>query len=166
MELVEVAFVASFRRLGVPLQRVRKARDYYAQRFEVEYPFAELRLQTEGHHVLMELLQIEPDTKLRGLIVGDAHGQLAWQDVISDRFLEFDYEFDVAVKWHVAGRQSSIVIDPRVVFGAPSITGVPTWALRGRRIAGEAVSEIAEDFDLAETDVTEALAFEGVPLAA
>ena len=41
MELIEVAFVAFFRNVGVSLQRIRRAREYVAQTFNVEYPFVE-----------------------------------------------------------------------------------------------------------------------------
>src|SRR5205809_4281770 len=84
LQLIEVAFVATFRRLGVPLQRIRKARDYFVKRFDVEYPFAELKLKTEGHHVLMDMLQIEPDGQLNRLIVGDKDGQLAWENLVAE----------------------------------------------------------------------------------
>ena len=36
-QLIEVAVVAIFRKLNVSLQRVRKARQYLAQRFNAEY---------------------------------------------------------------------------------------------------------------------------------
>jgi len=166
LELIEVAFVSTFRQLGVSLQRIRKARDYFAQRFETEYPFAELEVKTDGHHVLMDLLNVEPDSEIRRLIIGDAHGQIAWRDVVAERFGEFDYEHDLALRWHLAGRQSPVEIDPRIIFGAPNIRGIPTWALRGRNVAGEPLREIAQDYGLDEADVREALAFEGVELAA
>lgn len=68
----------------------------------------------------------------------------------------------MALKWHVAGLDKPIIIDPRVSFGSPNVKGVPTWILKGRWEAGESVGEIAEDFDLSKDYVTEALAFEGI----
>lgn len=166
LQLVEVAFVATFRKLGVSLQRIRKARDYLSQTFSSEFPFAELRLQTEGRHVLLDLLQIEPDAQLDHLIVADASGQIAWQPLIGERFAEFDYEEGLALIWHVAGRGSPILIDPRISFGAPTIRGLPTWVLKGRRIAGESVKELQDDFVLSQEDILQALAFEGIRDAA
>jgi len=166
MQAVEVAFVATYRSLGVSLQRIRKARDYFAQRFEAEYPFAELRLKTDGHHVLMDFLEVEPDYEIERLIVGDAHGQLAWQPLVADRFAEFDYEHGLALRWHVAGRDSRILIDPRISFGAPTVRAIPTWVLKGRNLAGESIEEIALDFGLEIEEVKEALDFEGLAMAA
>jgi len=166
LQLVEVAFVATFRALGVSLQRIRKARDYLAQTFNSEHPFAEFRLQTEGRHVLLALQQIERDAQLGHLIVADASGQIGWQPLIAERFAEFDYEQGLALIWHVAGRASPVLIDPRISFGAPVVRGVPTWALKGRRIAGESVEELQADFRLEREEVLQALAFEGIKDAA
>lgn len=166
LELVEVAFVATFRRLGVSLETIREARSYLAQNFKSEYPFAEFRLQTEGKHVLMDLREVEREAEIGRLIVADEAGQIAWQGLIGDRFTEFDYEKELAIRWHVRGRHSPIVIDPRVSFGAPTVRGIPTWAIRGRVLAGESIEDIKEDFDLGEEEILEAVAFEGAERAA
>ena len=163
-QLVEVAFVSTFRRLGVSLQRLRKAHSYLAQAFNAEYPFANYRLVTEGVHVLMELQEVEQDRQLGQLIVTDENGQTAWREAIGKRFAEFDYESDVALIWHVRGRGSLVVIDPRVSFGAPMVKGVPTWVLKGRHSAGETPEEIAEDFGLTTAELRDGLRFEGVKL--
>lgn len=162
LQLIEIAFVATFRRLGISLQRIRRAREYAAQTFEAEFPFAQLRWKTEGMNLLLDLKTMEPESALDALIIANAAGQTAWTGLVSSRFLEFDYENGIALSWHVAGRESPILIDPRVSYGAPMIKGIPTWALRGRRLSGEPVEEIAEDFGLPEEDVVAALAFEGI----
>jgi len=152
--------------LGVSLQRIRRARDYLAQTLNSELPFAEFRLQTEGRHVLLALQQIERDAQLGRLIVADASGQIAWQPLIGERFAEFDYEEGLALIWHVAGRESPILIDPRVSFGAPTVRGIPTWALKGRWTAGESLEELQADFRLPREEVLQALEFEGIRDAA
>ena len=161
-QLVEVAFVATFRGLGVSLQRIRKARDYVAQVLKSEYPFADQSWLTEGHHVLLELRNIEGQAFVGHLVVADEHGQMGWQDLISDRFHQFDYEDGTALVWHLRGRDNPVSIDPRVSFGAPTVKGIPTWALKGRWDAGESILDMQEDFDLREDDVRQGLQFEGV----
>ena len=71
LQLIEIAFVATFRGLNVSLQRIRKAREYAAQTLNSEYPFIELRWKTEGHHMLLDLVDIDQDAELNRLIVAD-----------------------------------------------------------------------------------------------
>ena len=165
-QLIEVAFVATFRQLGVSLQKIRKAHEYARQTLEAEFPFAQLNWYTEGSNLLLRLKEFEPDHELDSLIIADSNGQTVWAPLVGDRFGEFEYENGIAIKWHVGGMQSPVLIDPRISFGAPMIKGVPTWVLKGRRRAGESASEIAQDFSLDEADVAAALAFEGIDLAA
>jgi uncharacterized protein (DUF433 family) len=166
LQLVEVAFVASFRQHGVPLQRIRKAREYVAKVFGAEFPFAEYRFKTEGFHVLMDAASVDPD--FSELIAADEAGQMAWEDVLLERFEQFDYEEDLAVRWHLRGRDVPILIDPRISFGAPILerTGIPTWVLKGRFEAGETLEEIEDDFEVPQRDIVYALEFERVKVAA
>ena len=166
LELVEVSFVATFRALGVSLQRIRKAREYAAQTLNSEFPFAEYRWLTEGEHMLLDLWKVEDDIDIKKLIFADASGQVAWQDMVGERFAEFDYEYGLAIVWHVAGRQSPVIIDPRISFGAPMVRGIATWTLKGRWNAGESVEDIEEDFGLTREEIKHALQFEGVQVAA
>jgi uncharacterized protein (DUF433 family) len=97
-------------------------------------------------------------------------GQFAWGQMMSIKFAEFDYEAlgqeMLALKWHPAGRDSKVVIDPRVSFGAPTVNGVPTWSLKGRYEAGESLEDIIEDFQISKDDALDALNFEGIQIAA
>ncbi len=166
LQLVEVAFVSTFRHIGVSLQRIRKAREYAAQRFNVEFPFAQYEFKTDGVHVLMDLAEEEPSFNF--LIAADEHGQTGWREVLLSRFDEFDYDHGLALTWHPRGRETPIVVDARVAFGAPIVagTGIPTWVLRGRIEAGETSAEIEEEFGIREPALRTALEFEGVRLAA
>lgn len=165
MQLIEVAVVAAFRKAGVPLKRVKAAREYLAQRLHSEFPFAEYSFKTDGKNLFMDYEQLEGDKGRGKLLRPDLGGQLAW-DTIIGRLDEFDYERKgIVVRWHVDGQGSPIIIDPRVAFGAPAVRGTPTWVLKGRWDAGETVDEIAEDFKLNQKEVAEALRFEQVELS-
>lgn len=152
------------------MKKLRNAREYVAQNFNSEYPFVDYRFKTEGYHLLLNFSQFEPDDNMNRLVVADSSGQLGWQEVIADKFAEFDYEEldgeNLALKWHPAGRQSRVVIDPRVSFGAPTIDGIPTWVLKGRWTAGESLQDIVEDFSISEAHIRDGLDFEGLELAA
>ena len=162
LQLVEVAFVAAFRNLGVSLQRIRRAREYAAQMFQAEFPFAQLEFRTEGTHLLLELQELEPDADLDQLIIADAHGQTGWKPMLNDLFSEFGYEDKLALTWHLRGRTKPMIIDPRISFGAPTVRGIPTWAIKGRYLAGEKIDEIKDDFNLTEDQVIQSLEFEGI----
>ena len=57
-------------------------------------------------------------------------------------------------------------IDPRISFGSPCVRGIPTWAMRGRKQAGESIEEISEDFGLEDNEVIAGVKFEGLELEA
>ncbi|MCY4528161.1 MAG: hypothetical protein OXD46_03905 [Chloroflexi bacterium] len=166
LDLIEVAFVATFRGLGVPLQRIRKARAYAAQVLNSEYPFAEYKWFTEGHHAMLDLRELEDDATIDSLVVGDAGGQITWEEIVGERFAQFDYEQDLALLWHVRGRNNPVRIDPRISFGAPTVGGIPTWVLGGRWRAGESIPDIQDDLGLSEEEISHGLDFEGIRLAA
>lgn len=162
LQLIEVAVVAKFRKAGVSLAKVRAAREYVSKQLEAEFPFAEYRFKTDGKELWMDYAQIEADMGDKKLLLASRGGQLAWSDVIG-RLQEFEYDHEgLAVRWHVAGRDQSIIIDPRIQFGAPSVEGVATWAFRGRWEAGEELDDISDDFGVSNSDVRAALRFEGV----
>ena len=164
MELVEVAFVAFFRKAGVPMNRIRQARAYVAANFESDYPFTEYRFKTEGMHLLMDYFPRENKSVSSRIIVADAAGQLAWDALLGEKFSQFDYELDLAVTWHPVGRGSSVRIDPRIAFGKPIAEGIPTWTIKARWVSGNSLEEIGEDFEVSQQAILDALRFEGVEL--
>jgi uncharacterized protein (DUF433 family) len=165
LQLVEVAVVASFRKAGVSLKKIKDAREYLAKQLEAEFPFASYSFKTDGKELWMDYAQFEADHGDKTLLAASKGGQLAWGDIIG-RLQEFDYENNcgLAIRWHVAGRDENVIIDPTIQFGSPSVEGVATWAFKGRWEAGESVDEIADDFGVANSDVVAALRFEGVDL--
>jgi uncharacterized protein (DUF433 family) len=162
LQLIEVAVVASFRKAGVSLKKIKTAREYLGKQLQAEHPFAEYRFKTDGKELWMDYAQFEAVSGDKTLLAASNNGQLAWTDIIG-KLQEFEYEDDgLAIKWHVAGVDQDIVIDPRVQFGAPAIDGVATWVFRGRWEAGEPLDEIADDFGVPNSAVLQALQFEGV----
>ncbi len=163
LQLIEVAVVSSFRKAGVSLKKIKAAREYLAKQLEAEFPFASYKFKTDGKELWMDYAQFEAAAGDKTLLAASKGGQLAWSDIIG-RLHEFDYENDhgLAIRWHVAGRDENVIIDPRIQFGAPSVEGVATWAFKGRWEAGEELDEIADDFGVANSDVLAALRFEGV----
>lgn len=164
MQLIEVAVVASFRKAGVTLKKIKSAREYLGKQLEVEHPFAQYSFKTDGKELWMDYAQLHAPSD-KTLLAASMGGQLAWTDIIG-RLQEFEYDENdgLAIKWHVAGADQSILIDPRIQFGAPAIDGVATWVFKGRWEAGEPIDEIADDFGVPNSAVIQALVFEGIQL--
>lgn len=135
-----------------------------AQKLGSEYPFAQHRFKTDGKDLWMELDEFVSGASKSKLIKINKGGQLAWADIVQAKFTEFEYQDDLAIQWHVGGEGSPVLIDPRVSFGAPMVSGVATWAIKGRWEAGESLQDIAEDFSIDESQVQHALQFEGVEI--
>ena len=143
------------------LQRVRKAYAYLRDTFDVKYPFAELKLKTDGAHVIKAI--DDPKWSAAPVLIADAHGQEAWGDLIAGRLEEFDYAASgLASRWWLKGRDRNIVIDPHSSFGVPTIasSGVATWAIAGRVKSGESIGSVAEDFEITDQEVEDAVEFE------
>lgn len=161
LQLIELAVVAAARKAGVGLPAIRRARDYCSKELNSEFPFAEHRFKTDGKELWLDFADIAGDSGSGKILGASKHGQLGWADIIG-RLHEFDYDrsFGLATRWHVAGRESHIIIDPRVSFGSPSINGIPTRLIKQRLDAGEPANYVADDFDMPEAHVIEAVRFE------
>jgi uncharacterized protein (DUF433 family) len=141
------------------LQEIRAARDFLQSNLGSKHPFAEYKFKRYGKSLFTELQGSVPYR----LFKANQAGQLAWEELVGPVLEGFDYEHQgIVIRWHVAGTGSPIIIDPRISFGAPCVSGTPTWIIRGRFDAGESDSDIAEDFRLNVAAVRAALKFEGV----
>ena len=163
LQLIELAVVAAARAAGVPLWAVRETREYMRREFDSEFPFAEYRFKTDGKKLWIDYIDLVGRKGRGKLLETSGKGQLAWTEIIG-RLKEFEYDrrLGLAVRWHVAGQRSPVVIDPRIRFGAPSVDGVPTRLIARRWSKGEDSEDIADDFDLPIVAVAAALRFEGV----
>lgn len=156
LQLIELAVVAACKKAGMKLEDIRVARAYYAAKFDTKHPFATLRLKTDGVDLAMDAGA--------DLLIGNKSGQIAWKSFIGEKFKEFEYEDGLAARWRVGGSGSSVLIDPRVRFGAPHVAGVPTWLLKERWESGEPKDEILSDLSIDKKDLRAALKFEGIDL--
>lgn len=162
LEMVEAAFVATMRKSGVSLDVIRDARDYLRTRWQSEFPFATYRFKTDGKNLLMDFDQLDAMSGEGKLLIPNKHGQLAWSKIVDFTFDQFEYEDDLAIRWHIKGPGTLVVIDPSVAFGAPSVRGVPTNTLADRYQGGDSIAELGDDFRLPIGEIREALKFEGI----
>jgi hypothetical protein len=55
LQFIEVGVVAAFRKLGVPLSRIRATREYIGIALKTEFPFAAYRFKTDGKSLFNQL---------------------------------------------------------------------------------------------------------------
>lgn len=166
LQLIEVGVVAAMRKSGLPLSRIRQAREYLSDEFNSHFPFAQYRFKTDGKSLFMSYDQIAGSKDKDKLLAVNENGQLAWNEILRQRLLEFEYDQDLGtvLTWKVDGLDSPIRVDPRIAFGAPQVDGIPTWILRERWHSGESLTDIADDYRLETQAVASALHFEGVEI--
>lgn len=143
------------------LSAIRDARNYVSRELGSEYPFAVHQFATDGKRLLWQGdWGDSPDS--RRWLSANKMGQAAWDEVIGRTLRSFEYEMDLAIRWHPEGEGSDVFIDPRIAFGAPNVNGVPTAIFKERWRSGEPIEETAEDFNVAVALVRNALRFEAI----
>ena len=161
LELIEVAFVATFKSLNVPMRDIRRVRDCLARVLESEYPFSARDFKSKGlPSILRESSGQLNAVDLRRIVVFEHRKYVAWNSIVKSRFSQFDYDYGMVVRWHLVGRRSRVAIDPRIAFGDPMVSGLATWVIKGRCEAGYSADEISAEYQIDEADVRDALDFE------
>jgi uncharacterized protein (DUF433 family) len=152
LQLAEIVVVSGFRHRGVALERLRRAHAFAKRNFNLDYPFASIKLRTDGTHILHEFEVREPGGRLLSL---DQRGQLALPGSVLEVLQSFDFEDEWAARWYPAGKDVPIVVDPRYAAGRPAIPGrsVTVDTLYERWQAGQAIEFIAREFRLRKNDV-------------
>ncbi len=152
VNLVEVGTLASFRKAGVSMQKVRRALDYVSRAMGIAHPLASGRILTDGVELFWEYQEKEgEDLHLLNVTRG---GQKAFRAVVLRYLRELEWGPDsYATRWWPgapAPGEGAIVVDPRRAFGAPVLagTGIRTEDVFLRFSAGESLRDLAEDYGL------------------
>jgi uncharacterized protein (DUF433 family) len=158
--LVEAGFLNAYREAGAPMQRVRAALDYCRSHLEIARPLLTERFRIDGRDLVLEFD--------RRLLNASASGQLIWPEAVDRWLREIDYDRLGPFQVWIAGREKSILVNPRVGFGYPVLAtcGVRTEEVLERFLADERPEEIAEDFGAKVEEVLEAIRWETTRLAA
>lgn len=147
--------VALRRRYHVPMRQILKAVEWLKETRGVGHPLAEIDLETDGREVFIR--------ELGHPVSASRKGQMGI-DVILSRYLkriERDPE-NLPIRFYPLTYETTpklIVMDPAVAFGRPVIKGtrITTPMVFERYSGGESLQAIADDYDLAVTDIEEAL---------
>ena len=164
LELIELALVAAFRNLDIPINLISALRRRAALHTESDYPFVSEWFKAMGCQVVHDYDLADNPSVMSAwksrLVTRDSNRKLVWTKSVAERFSDYDYEYEIAVRWRPAGCASSVAIDPRISFGGPTVSGVPTRILWERHKAGESLGDIADDFEIEKSAVLDALDFE------
>ena len=160
--LVEAHVLRALRtRHDVSMANVRSAIRYAERQLKVKRLLISADLQTSAGDIFLE--------KYGSLINLSKSGQLALKRILEaylERIERDEHELPLRlypfVYGHVGNGAKTIVIDPLVSFGRPTISqgGISTSAIVARIDAGETVEELADDYSLAESEVEAAIVYE------
>jgi len=158
LQLAEIVVVSRFRKRRVKLERLRRAHQFAREFLHIEYPFAWLKLKTDGAHVLGVFQDREPGETLLAL---DKFGQWTLPGEVIQALELFEYEEEFASRWYPIGRNVPIVIDPRFGAGKPTIPDrrLTIETIFKRWKAGQTISFIASDFKLSRSLVETTLQY-------
>jgi uncharacterized protein (DUF433 family) len=158
--LIEAGFLNAYRETGAPMQRVRSALDFCRSPLEIRRPLLTERFRIDGRDLVLQ--------HDRGLLNASASGQYIWPELVERWLREIDFDSLGPIQVWIAGRDKSILVNPRIGFGLPILAscGVRTEEVVSRFHAGDELRAIAEDLGAKEDEVLEAIRWETTPLAA
>jgi uncharacterized protein (DUF433 family) len=162
LELIEIVVVAQFRRGRRPIEldRLRRAHAFARERFGLPYPFASLSLREFGGHVLHDFDIADPHGPALALDLGGQWAIPGFVTRVLDS-VDFSPSDRMAERWFPAGRDKPIVLDPRRGAGRLTVvgTGVTIDTIYQRFLAGESIELLADDYDLEDAAIQEAIRY-------
>ncbi len=159
IQLIEIVVAGRFRKIShVSFQRVHAAYEGARKQYNLEYPFAHLKLESLGGHIIRRIREEQPGTSHQTL---DTPALWSMPGLVLDVIHQLDYEQDLAARWFPVGREVPIVIDPRISAGLPTFAGrgVTIDTIYKRWKANQPIKFIAKDFRLDAALVEKALQY-------
>lgn len=163
-DLMELRIVREFVARGVPVAVVRYCLTAAREMFGDDYPMTRQRFLTDGETVFHEALDVVSATEDGPALVDLRKRQHVFRTIVKDSlYAGIEYEGDVARRWYPEGKGHSIVVDPHLQFGQPTIqqAGVPTAALYAAWLAeGKRRATVARLYEVDPRHVDAAVRFE------
>jgi uncharacterized protein (DUF433 family) len=156
----EAYVLSSFRRAGVPLQRIRPAVEVLSREIGIDHALASKRLFTDGAEVLYDYASKRDERDLLDLVVVRTQ-QRQFSDLVKGYLKRIHYGGD---GWADSVRlptyeHADVVVDPDIAFGLPLVVrgGARVEDLVDRFQAGDSVADIATDFSVPEEEVEDVI---------
>lgn len=168
-EFVEAGLLRQYRRsFSVPMVELRAFIESLRTRLGIPYPLAHAQPYVlAGRELVME---VQNEVGLPGdlVLVAEARGQYILSPAAQD-FVErvrWD-DGNIVTSWRPDDhKESPVIIDPDVRFGAPSVGGISTEILWEQAQGGEDENDLADIYELDLKQVRWALAYEATTQAA
>lgn len=156
----EAYVLSAFRKAGVPMQRIRPAVEMLIDSIGLEHALASEQLYTDGAEVLYDYASEQGDGALLELTVVRT-GQRQFSELVREYLTRIRYGSDGwATKVDLpAYGTAKVVVDPRRAFGIPLVVhgGARVEDLVDRFVAGDSVTDIADDFGVPEAEVEDVI---------
>jgi uncharacterized protein (DUF433 family) len=160
--LIEAHVLRSLRtEHGVSVKELRRALSYAEKTLGIDRLLLRSELRTGAGKVFLD--------RYGELIELTASGQLAMRKLFEEHLKRIEWDssqFPVRLYPFLSASAPSgdrpIVIDPRIAFGRPVVVsrGIATSTIAERVDAGESVADIAADYDLAQSEIEQAVVYE------
>lgn len=159
--LIEAALIGHWRRRRISLQRVRRAH-FLALEALGDHPFARHRIYVSGTDLFVEADRTTADEGGRTFTVLTRGGQHALAPVVAEYLEHIDWQTGegYAYQYRPPEGRNVVKLNPGIDFGLPNVRRIRTEVILQRFLAEESVEEIAQDFDLTEAEVEQALRYE------
>ncbi|HYL47414.1 MAG TPA: DUF433 domain-containing protein [Candidatus Limnocylindrales bacterium] len=159
INLVEAHVLDAIRRQHeIPLETVRQGVAYLRKNLGSLHPLADQRMETDGRDLFAQIF---------GRLVNiSQEGQFAIRELLGAHLERIERDLHGAAlrlypftRKRQAREPKYIVMDPRVSFGRPVLsgTGIPTSVIADRYKAGESVDQLAKDYDRERPEIEEAI---------
>ncbi len=166
LDLIDLLFVRRFLKLGLSLQRIRKALDEARNYLETPH-FASQRFFINGNKIFLDPTCAPNKNKTKNLIALLTGGQYGFREIVAQVEGMVDFEdvtgYGLSSRWFPNGRQGHVVVDPRISFGQPTVYGhrITTSNIYDMYIGeNQRIDKIARWFDLSPTALKTAIQFE------
>lgn len=154
-DLISLFVVRELRRKGVHGPDIRAAERYLRKKWNTDRPFTSGEIQTDGRGIYVD------DDLIAGQIESaEREGQQVMRELLRERLTSVHYDTvsERAAYWVP---QEHVLVDPRVQFGAPVVSGsrIPTAAVVDMTYYASPV-EIERQLSISAEKVDAALSFE------
>jgi uncharacterized protein (DUF433 family) len=166
LELLELRTIAFLRDNGISMQRCRKFADYVKECHNTKYPFAIEDFYTDGKELYVKFCEKDaPKKHLMRIRDKQTEMDAAVKEYLEKMLLPFraqlDFENKEPFQWWPQGRDTPIVINPKIQMGNPvtSKSFLLTSVLAAQAKAGDPRS-VADWYEIQVEEVEAAMRFE------